>query len=92
MIEDSPYVGIRLKHGMNPIGIEQGLISRLHTEKHVISRRLVTCAVLDKQARLIPNDIANEDNNKRVAIASKQHSEWSRAQEQAVGYFHALIR
>lgn len=88
MIEDSRYVGVRLKHGMSPVGIEQALLSRSHTEKRVISKRLVIRAVLDEQARLVPS----EDNNERIAIASKQHSEWSRAQAQVVGYFHALIR
>ena len=88
MIEDSRYVGVRLKHGMSPVGIEQALLSRSHTEKRVISKRLVIRAVLDEQARLVPS----EDNNERIAIASMQHSEWSRAQAQVVGYFHALIR
>ncbi len=44
MIEDSRYVGVRLKHGMSPVGIEQALLSRSHTEKRVISKRLVSYA------------------------------------------------
>lgn len=36
MIEDSRYVGIRLKHGMSPVGIEQATISRSHSERRVI--------------------------------------------------------
>ena len=88
MIEDRRNVGFRLKSGMSPVGIEQALISRSHTEKRVISRRLVRRAVLDEQAQLVPN----EDKNERIAIASMQHSEWSRAQAQAVGYFQALSR
>ena len=88
MIEDSRYIGVRLKYGMSPVGIEQAIISRSHSERRVILKMLVTRAVLDKQVRSVPN----EDNVERIAIASMQHSEWSRAQAQVVGYLHALIR
>jgi predicted cupin superfamily sugar epimerase len=88
MIEDSRYVGIRLKHGMSPVGREQAIISRSHLERRVISKMLVTCTVLDEQVRSVPN----EDNIKRIAIASMQHSKWSRVHAQAVAYIHALVR
>lgn len=64
MIEDSRYGGVRLKHSMSPVGIERALISRSHTERRVISRRLVTRAVLDEQARSVPN----EDNSERNRV------------------------
>ena len=88
MIENSRYVGIRLKHGMSPVGKEQAIISRLHLERRVISKMLVTCTVLDEQVRSVPN----EDNVERIAIASMQHSKWSRVHAQAVAYIHALVR
>ena len=88
---------------MCPFGLENSLISREYTKRRAITKRLVTLAVLTEQARsnirpLIDDNktISNEtliesedDKWDRIAAASRQHSEWSRKQAQAIGSFQA---
>ena len=70
-----------------PVGLEKHLISREFTRKRAITRRLVTLAVLREQARHVSSKA--DDQQERIANASKQHSEWSRAQAQTIGSFQA---
>jgi hypothetical protein len=88
IVEDGFHVSVRSKSGRSHVGLERSLASRAHREKRVMTRRMVLRAVLDEQSRSVPHD----DNHEKIAIASRQHSEWSRAQAQTIGYFQALSR
>ena len=70
-----------------PVGLENSLISYEHTCRRAESKRLVIFAVLREQAR--PR--GQHAHMECIAKASRQASEWSRAQAQAIGYFQALV-
>lgn len=71
-----------------PFGLEQQLISSLHTKQRKVTRKLVTLAVLTEQGR--PPWHRGDDMVERIASASRQHSEWSRFQAQAIGSYQAI--
>ena len=88
-----------------PVGLEQSLISRDHSRRRVIARGLVRDAVFWEQ-RASPGAGLQEsssspssrrwgpcrrDHAEAIAEASRQASEWSRAQAQAIGYFQAHV-
>lgn len=74
---------------MCPVGLEQQLISSAFTKKRAITKRLVVLAVLTEQTRPVKHDVA-DDRWERIARASSEHSEWSRAQAQTIGNFQAM--
>ena len=66
-----------------PFGMEN-LQSRKCAQKRVMMKRLVQLAVLSEQARHIPHEHPS-DKQDRIAIASMQHSKWSRVQARVIG-------
>lgn len=73
---------------LSPVGLEQHLISRDFARKRLITRRLVTLAVLNEQARRGASD--DVDKQERIARVSMRHSKWSIAQAETIGSFQAM--
>jgi len=69
-------------------GLEQQLVSREFTKKRLITRRLVTLDVLAEQDRHL--SCLAEDEQERIAAASRRHSDWSIVQALTIGSFQAM--
>ena len=71
-----------------PFGLEKQLVSKDFSKKRALSRRLVMAAVhMEQQAQYSHEH--EYDRQERIAAASIQHSEWSKAQALTIGNFQS---
>lgn len=70
--------------GLCIVGLERDLLSPEISEKRVLTKRLIKCAVLVEQARRGP---CSSNKAERIAYAAMRHSEWSSLEATAVGAF-----
>ena len=71
-----------------PFGLELQLVSSDINKKRRIEKALVGLSVRAEQER--PSNENFIHRQERIAVASRQHSEWARIQAQAVGAFQAI--
>ena len=71
-----------------PFGLELQLVSSDFNKKRRIEKALVGLSVRAEQER--PSNENFIHRQERIAVASRQHSEWARIQAQAVGAFQAI--
>ena len=84
-----------------PFGLELQLVSKEHTQKRVMTRKLVLIAVLTEQERQYEEAAysraadGNDDDDhhiqvqERIAAVSRKYSKWSRDEARVVGRFQA---